>query len=168
MSLENAILALAEAIRYAADKGVAVPTQAITETTTKAKTAAPVETDETVEATPEPEKKPAAKKKTAAKKKPKPEPEEVEEADDVTDEPEEVEEVEEVEEADEAPEDADASYDTDDIRRAAMSVRDEVGREALATALKAFKAKKISELKEENFGAFIRHCENLIESGSAE
>lgn len=158
MSLENAILALAEAIRYAADKGVAVPTQAITETTTKAKTAAPVETDETVEATPEPEKKPAAKKKTAAKKKPTPEPEEVEEADDVADEP------EEVEEAD----DADTSYDTDDIRRAAMSVRDEVGREALATALKAFKAKKISELKEENFGAFIRHCENLIESGSAE
>lgn len=162
MSLENAILALAESIRYAADKGVAVPVQAITETTTKAKTGAPVETDETVEATPEPEKKPAAKKKTAAKKKPKPEPEEVEEADDVTDEPEEVEETEE------APEDADASYDTDDIRRAAMSVRDEVGREALATALKAFKAKMISELKEENFGAFIRHCENLIESGSAE
>lgn len=162
MSLENAILALAESIRYAADKGVAVQVPAVVETMPAATEGAPVEPEKTVEAKPETDKKPAKKKTSAKKKKPEPEPEEAEEADEVTDEP------EETEEATDEPEEAEASYDTDDIRRAAMAVRDEVGREALATALKAFKAKKISEIEEENFGAFIRHCENLIESGSAE
>ena len=60
------------------------------------------------------------------------------------------------------------TYDATDVRKAAMSVRDEVSREELAKAFKTFKAKKISDLKEENYGPFIRHCEQLVENGAGE
>lgn len=88
----------------------------------------------------EPEKKVPAKKK-ATKKKAAP----------VDDKPEETE-----------PETETASITMDDVRTAAMLVRDEVSKDALTAVKKAFKINGVKELGEENFAAFVRHCENVV------
>lgn len=51
-----------------------------------------------------------------------------------------------------------------EVRAVAMKVRDTLGKDALKPMYKSFKVSKIAELTEENFGAFVRHCENVLKT----
>jgi len=148
MSLEDSIQSLANAIKYHADAIImsngATPSAG-----------SPVELGEALakeanaeavkEAKPTPKKAKAKAKPEAKKAKPaEVEPEVEEEIDDV--EPVEV--------------------TANDVRTAAMAVRDEVGREDLADALKKFKSKKISDLGDDQFADFVKHCDGIVEAGA--
>ncbi|MCK4957773.1 MAG: hypothetical protein KAT00_00195 [Planctomycetes bacterium] len=138
MSIENAILKLAEAIQNLADSNAGNTTlhTTVTADAVEAVTAA-VEVEKTEAKTPEKK----APKKAAAKKKVEP----VEDDDDELDEPV-------------------KAKTLDDVKEAALALRDGVDRAALTKALKTFKATKMSELAPENYGAFIRHCDDTIEN----
>lgn len=156
MSIEIAILTLAKAMNNLADATRNPGTVTTIEVEGKQPTTEEVE-KAVAEVTETAKEEPAAKKQSAKKSKAKKPAKEdtVEEepaTEEVTDEP--------VEDEDEAP-----VATAEAAKEAAIAVRDALGKEATLKALKAFNAEKISQLEEENFGAFIRHCENMVEQG---
>jgi len=98
-------------------------------------------------------KKATKKKATKKKAEPKPEPE-----------PETVDEPEPEVEDDTGPADdnAKAVATLDDVRDAAIRLRDTVGKDALEKAKKAFKIGPVKDLPEENRAMFVRHCNDQI------
>lgn len=165
MSLEQslndhsaALLELAAALRENTAAGIAVNEGRTAKLKETAKTLEPVEQDEPTEIEkPDPEAdkkaKAAADKKAKAAAKKKAEAEKAAQA--------------EAEAAagardDDLDEDDDAEPVTlTDVKKAAMSLRDNAGVDALEKAKKAFKIDKVKDIPEADFGAFVRHCQKL-------
>jgi hypothetical protein len=150
MSIEHVLDKLADAINRNTDAALKIHNDQFTAGTTPAKSKTITASSDPIETT---EEKPAPKKKAAKKK-----------AAQVEEKPKETEPTPEPEVEDDE-DDTPSTATMDDVRTAAMKVRDEVSKDALTAVKKAFKINGVKELGEENFAAFVRHCDDVVARG---
>lgn len=50
-----------------------------------------------------------------------------------------------------------------DVKKAAVALRDTAGQDALDKVKKTFKLDAVKDITEENYGVFVRHCQQIID-----